>query len=211
MRGGNTTGYSSEPELPIGPKTVRPELVEGLSWFDKLRANGVAHPIFSPNGQFGVNYQARFATPFAVLGIRTAQGQLTGIDFLPVGTPPLSARDAFTEQVCIQLAAYLADPRFVFDLPLVLDGTPFRRRVWQALREISPGQPVSYGELALRLASAPRAVGQACGANPIPIVVPCHRVVAKSGLGGFMHQSAGGPLDIKRWLLRHEQADRRFI
>jgi len=156
-----------------------------------------------------MSYQAIFVAPFAALGIRTAQGVLTGIDFLPAGTPPQAAQDAFAGQVCAQLAAYLSTPAFVFDLPLALDGTPFRRRVWQALCAIPPGATLSYGELAQRLGSAPRAVGQACGANPVPIVIPCHRVVAKNGLGGFMNHRAGDPLAIKRWLLHHEQAQRR--
>lgn len=154
------------------------------------------------------DYQAIFFAPFAALaaiGIRTEQGRLTGIDFLPLDTPEVAPQDVLAQQVCDQLAAYLADPTYVFDLPLATVGTPFRRRVWQALRDIPPGRPLSYGELAQRLGSAPRAVGQACGANPLPIVVPCHRVVAKNGLGGFMNHSAGDPLAIKRWLLHHEQ------
>lgn len=152
-----------------------------------------------------LSYQAIFVAPCAALGIRIEQERLAGIDFLPADTPALAPQDPIAQQVCTQLAAYFADPSFIFDLPLELGGTPYRRRVWQALREIAPGQTVSYGELAQQLASAPRAVGQACGANPIPIVVPCHRVVAKNGLGGFMNHSAGDPLDTKRWLLRHEQ------
>ncbi len=156
-----------------------------------------------------MTYQALFSAPFAVLGIRTARECLTGIDFLPPGTPLQPPCDAFTARVCEQLAAYLADSRFAFDLPLSVLGTPFRQRVWQALCAIPPGEPLTYGELARRLDSAPRAVGQACGANPIPIVIPCHRVVAKDGLGGFMGHGSGDPLDIKRWLLRHEQAERR--
>ncbi len=155
------------------------------------------------------SYQAVFSAPFAALGIRIADGEVTGIDFLPPGTPAQAARDALAARVCAQLAAYLDDPRFVFDLPLRLDGTPFRMRVWQALRAIAPGEPLTYGELARRIGSAPRAVGQACGANPIPLIVPCHRVVARNGLGGFMNDSGGEPLAIKRWLLHHEQADRR--
>ena len=152
-------------------------------------------------------YLAIFVAPFAALGIRIEQERLTGIDFLPPDTPALAPQTPSAQQVCTQLATYLADPTFIFDLPLATSGTPFRRRVWQALCEIPPGHPLSYGELAQRLGSAPRAVGQACGANPLPIVVPCHRVVAKNGLGGFMNHSAGDPLAIKRWLLHHERSD----
>jgi methylated-DNA-[protein]-cysteine S-methyltransferase len=143
------------------------------------------------------------------LGIRTGSSSVLGVKFLPPGTPPQAAQNELAARVCAQLAAYLDDPRFVFDLPVQLDGTPFRMRVWQALRTIAPGEILTYGELARRIGSAPRAVGQACGANPLPVIVPCHRVVARNGLGGFMNYSGGEPLAIKRWLLRHEQTDRR--
>ena len=69
---------------------------------------------------------------------------------------------------------------------------------------IPRGQTRQYGELAAQIGSSARAVGQACGNNPIPVVIPCHRVVGKSGMGGFMHHSGGYALDIKRWLLAHE-------
>lgn len=151
-------------------------------------------------------YQARIATPFGVLGIVADGAGLAAIDFLPPGTPPLPPQDPMAARVCTQIEAYLRDPAFVFDLPLKPGGTPFRNRVWQALRQIPAGRTRSYGELAAALHSAPRAVGQACGANPIPIVIPCHRVVAKDGsLGGFMGATGGDPLAIKRWLLDHER------
>jgi methylated-DNA-[protein]-cysteine S-methyltransferase len=104
------------------------------------------------------------------------------------------------------LQAYLRDGQFVFDLPLEPQGTEFRQRVWAVMRRIPAGSTRSYGDLARELHTAPRAVGQACGDNPIPIVIPCHRVVGGSGLGGFMHQDGGHPLNIKQWLLEHERA-----
>lgn len=150
-------------------------------------------------------YQARLPAPFAVLGIMTDGTALTGLDFLPLETPSLEPQDAVSRQVCIQLQAYFADPLFSFDLPLSLHGTVFQSRVWQALRQIASGSTQSYGELAKLLHSAPRAVGQACGANPIPVIIPCHRVLARDGLGGFMNSTGGDPLAIKRWLLQHER------
>ncbi|GAO37076.1 methylated-DNA-protein-cysteine methyltransferase [Sulfuricella sp. T08] len=149
-------------------------------------------------------YQARFPAPFAVLGIMTDGTALAALDFLPPGTPVLEPQDAISSQVCTQLQAYLADPLFSFDLPLALHGTVFQSRVWQALRQIPSGSTQSYGDLAKQLHSAPRAVGQACGANPIPVIIPCHRVLARDGLGGFMNSTGGDPLAIKRWLLQHE-------
>ncbi len=84
-------------------------------------------------------------------------------------------------------------------------GTPFRRRVWDALSTIPVGESRTYGEMARRLATAPRAIGGACGANPIALVIPCHRVVGSQGaMGGFMNAVDGDPIAIKRWLLTHE-------
>jgi len=103
------------------------------------------------------------------------------------------------------LLSYLNNPDAQFTLPLKLNGTPHQQKVWRAMCKIPRGETRSYGELAAELRSAAQAVGQACGANPLPIVVPCHRVVGKSGLGGFMKHGSGDPLDIKRWLLAHEQ------
>ena len=99
----------------------------------------------------------------------------------------------------------MSDPNFVFDLSLHISGTNHQRRVWQAIEIIPSGSTSSYADIAVRLCSAPRAVGQACGANRLPIVIPCHRVISKDGgIGGFMNAINGFPLDIKRWLLRHE-------
>jgi len=154
------------------------------------------------------DYAAKYLTPFAVLGIRVEDGQLAGIDFLPLGEATLAPSDALTRQVCEQIEAYLRDPDFQFDLPLRQSGTPHRMKVWQALRAIPRGQAKTYGELAQQLGSSPRAVGQACGSNPLPLIIPCHRVVAKNGPGGFMHHANGAPLAIKDWLLRHEDYQR---
>lgn len=152
-----------------------------------------------------MQYQAKISAPFGVMGIRCDAVTLCGIDFLSFSTALQSPQNALAEQVCEQLSAYLADPLHGFDLPLALRGTAHQLKVWRALQEIPCGETRTYGALASLLCSAPRAVGQACGANPLPIVVPCHRVLGKSGLGGFMHHAAGEPLQIKQWLLAHEQ------
>ena len=109
---------------------------------------------------------------------------------------------------CVQIHAYLEDGRFAFDLPLRLAGTRHRMEVWEAMQRIPAGETRSYGEIAALLRSSARAVGGACGANPIPLIVPCHRIVAAGGrLGGFMGASDDGfELGIKRWLLAHEGA-----
>lgn len=150
-------------------------------------------------------YQAQLQTFFGVIGIRCENDALIAITFLTPDCAVSSPRDAFAREVCAQLTAYFADANFQFDLPLKLSGTPHQFKVWQALRDIPCGRVQTYGELAAALHSSPRAVGQACGNNPIPIVIPCHRVVSRAGLGGFMHRADSGALDIKHWLLKHEQ------
>jgi methylated-DNA-[protein]-cysteine S-methyltransferase len=150
-------------------------------------------------------YSARLRVPFAVLGIRTAAGAVTGIEYLDRKERSQAPVDAIAERACRQLERYLEDPQWRFTLPLAASGTAFRRRVWDALARIPVGESRTYGELARSLHSAPRAVGGACGANPIALVIPCHRVVGSQGsLGGFMGATAGDPIAIKRWLLAHE-------
>jgi methylated-DNA-[protein]-cysteine S-methyltransferase len=102
-----------------------------------------------------------------------------------------------------QLAAYFGGRVRGFDLPLAPSGSAFERRVWTAMRAIPYGETRRYGELAMELGSAPRAIGRACGRNPIPIVIPCHRVLARAGIGGY---SGGAGLETKRALLALEAA-----
>ncbi|NBC48858.1 MAG: methylated-DNA--[protein]-cysteine S-methyltransferase [Gammaproteobacteria bacterium] len=104
------------------------------------------------------------------------------------------------------LDAYFADPARPIDCPIEPAGTAFQRRVWARIALIPPGQTATYGALASELGSSARAVGNACRANPVPLRVPCHRVVAASGLGGFAGDRDGRLLTIKRWLLAHEGA-----
>jgi methylated-DNA-[protein]-cysteine S-methyltransferase len=150
-------------------------------------------------------YQAKIATPFAVLGVVTEGDCLTNIEYLPLTTQTLAPQDYLAKEICRQLQVYLEEPNFRFDLSLRINGTMYQRRVWQAIQDIPYGRTISYADIATQLQSSPRAVGGACGANKIPIVIPCHRVISKNGgLGGFMNASDGNPLEIKRWLLDHE-------
>lgn len=150
-------------------------------------------------------YDAILDAPPCRLGARFNGDTLTRLDFLPVNAPPPGRLDARARALASQLDAYWRDPAHRFDLPFALTGTPFQLRVWNALARIPLGAPLTYGSLARQLGSAARAVGQACGSNPLPILIPCHRVVSASGLGGFMHAAAGAPLDVKAWLLTHER------
>jgi methylated-DNA-[protein]-cysteine S-methyltransferase len=150
-------------------------------------------------------YTAKMKAPFAVLAIRTAGGAVTGIEYLPMTERAQAPTDTVAERVVRQLERYLADAQFRFTLPLAPAGTAFRRRVWHALAGIPVGESRTYGELARQLHTAPRAVGGACAANRIALVIPCHRVVGSQGsLGGFMNAVDGHPIAIKRWLLSHE-------
>ena len=107
------------------------------------------------------------------------------------------------DEAARQLQAYFEGKLSHFDLPLALAGSPFENRVWTAMQQIPYGETRCYGDLAAAIGSAPRAVGGACGRNPIPIVVPCHRVLAKTGMGGY---SGARGLHTKRALLRLEGA-----
>lgn len=127
----------------------------------------------------------------------------------PAGTRVQATRDdALGWEVARQLREYFAEGRRAFDLPLAPVGTEFRRRVWDALRAIPFGETRTYRDVAEAVGCrAPRAVGQANRHNPLPIVVPCHRVLAAGGIGGYAGDSGEGPgIDTKRWLLRHEGA-----
>jgi methylated-DNA-[protein]-cysteine S-methyltransferase len=149
-------------------------------------------------------FDAVLATPFGRVGIRTEGEALAEVSFLPDATRPRPPASALAERTCAQIERYLADPAFRFHLPLKTVGTAFQRRVWDAIAAISHGSTRRYGDIARDLHSAARAVGQACGENRFPLVIPCHRVVSASGIGGFAHEDAGYLLRIKRWLLAHE-------
>ena len=103
-----------------------------------------------------------------------------------------------------QLESYFFDAQEFENIPFRASGTEFQRRVWSELQKIPLGETRSYGQIAKILNSSPRAVGNACRNNPILIIIPCHRVVSASGIGGFSGQKEGAKISIKRWLLAHE-------
>jgi methylated-DNA-[protein]-cysteine S-methyltransferase len=140
-----------------------------------------------------------FDSPIGRLAIAEAGGAIVAIRWAADGegeaTPLL-------REVLRQLTAYFDGRARRFDLPLAPAGTSFERRVWTAMRAIPYGETRRYGELAMEIGSAPRAIGRACARNPIAIVVPCHRVLARDGIGGY---SGGAGLATKRALLALEQ------
>lgn len=150
-------------------------------------------------------YQAVVAAPGFCIGVRCDEIELHALDYLEPCSEMMPT-NALAAETVRQLRTYLADAGFSFSLPLRPSGTAFQRRVWEQIAAIPNHQTRTYGEVAKALHNAPRAVGQACGANPFPLVVPCHRVVATGGgLGGFARNGGGFMLDVKRWLLAHER------
>ncbi len=149
------------------------------------------------------DWQTIVAAPGFAIGVRCDTEAVHMIAFLPEG-PELTPANPLATEAARQLRAYLRDPNHAFALPTRSPGTAFQRRVWTAIAAIPRGEVRTYGELAAHLGSTARAVGQACGDNPLPLVVPCHRVVARSGMGGFSHHAQGWLPEVKRWLLLHE-------
>lgn len=155
--------------------------------------------------EVGVEYAAVVPSPVGALGIVVSGDQLAGIDWVSAETPLREPVDGLARTVAGQLNDYFADPaRSQFDLPLVAAKTPFQERIRDALQAIPAGEVRSYGELARMLNSSARAVGGACRSNPVPLVVPCHRVVASHGLGGFGGALGGERLAVKQRLLEAE-------
>ena len=143
-------------------------------------------------------------SPLGKISVRFDDNRLCQIEINQQLSDKNQAEPAMMERVRTELAHYFRDRHFNFSIPVQLNGTDFQQRVWQALCEIPAGSTVSYGELAEKLHSSPRAIGNACRANPVPIIIPCHRVVAKNGIGGYVGKTSGRQLAIKRWLLEHE-------
>lgn len=150
-------------------------------------------------------YDAVIPAPFGRVGVRLREGRLVDVSLLSARSRLRAPRDRRVRAVCAEFERYFADPSHVPRVPIALEGTPFQQRVWRLLQRIPSGRTASYGELARRLKSSARAVGGACRANPVPIVVPCHRVVSRAGLGGFMGHRSGPAMQIKERLLAHER------
>ncbi|HHC29372.1 MAG TPA: methylated-DNA--[protein]-cysteine S-methyltransferase [Rhodobacterales bacterium] len=141
-----------------------------------------------------------FSSPLGPIRLAERDGAIVGLDWRGAdenADSPLIARAG------AQLAEYFAGERQVFDLPLTVDGSDFQRAVCDAMLAIPLGETRTYGEIAVDLGASAQAVGNACGANPIPIIIPCHRVLGANSLGGF---SGAGGVESKVWLLRHEGA-----
>lgn len=154
-------------------------------------------------------FSAIVAAPFGAVGIRTDRDFVRELIYLPAGYKPKAPDDKLADKTARQVERYLKEPDFRFSLPLAEAGTAFQKKVWQVIAAIPRGEVLTYGQVAKAIKSAPRAVGQACGANWYPLVIPCHRVTASGGLGGFSNhdEETGFHVGVKRWLLAHEGVD----
>lgn len=151
-----------------------------------------------------IAFDGLYESPLGWLGIRLQGNSLIHLDWLgaAVTTPVTGSDFPLVGRVTECLDRYFQSGSAIKNIPLSPPGTPFQKRVWEAIRAIPAGTTRTYGELAAELNTSSRAIGQACRSNPIPIFIPCHRVVAANGIGGFMGKSS--KIHIKQWLLHHE-------
>lgn len=151
-------------------------------------------------------FAAIVPAPFGFIGVRTAAHALQELVYLPPSFAELAPANPIADAAARQVERYFDDPDWRFELPLMSAGSLFQQRVWAMISSIPRGSVRTYGDVAKAVRSAPRAVGQACGANWYPLVIPCHRVTAAAGLGGFSSSddADGFHLGVKRWLLAHE-------
>lgn len=172
------------------------------------------HPSDTPSGQADSSAarssdlrRAAFEAPFGRIELAWCGTQVVRVvlgapapDAALTGAQPAPLPDWLAQA----LRGYFADPTQRSGCAVAAQGSAFQRRAWARIAAIAPGETRTYGAIARELQSAPRAVGNACRANPVPLFVPCHRVVGAGGLGGFAGERGGRLLAIKRWLLRHE-------
>ena len=142
-------------------------------------------------------------TKIGKLCISCKNNNLVQLKYTDALTPIEQQNTHIDVQVAQQLKAYFQNAKFVFDLPLAISGTPLQQDIWLHIAAIPCGQILTYGQLAKMLNTSARVIGNACRSNPIPIIIPCHRVVAKNHLGGYCGPSQIG-LKRKQWLLQHE-------
>jgi len=152
-----------------------------------------------------------FPTPLGSLQLDFQENELCSLSI----TENSSAKDQMLEfkqegenkvreNTLSQLDSYFCSAISFLTIPLAPQGTPFQRSVWHELSEIPLGETRTYGDIAKKLNSSPRAVGNACRKNPVQIIIPCHRVISAKGIGGYAGETEGRQLKIKRWLLKHE-------
>lgn len=153
-----------------------------------------------------MEYQAVIESPIGKLGIRANDTHLFQISYLPESITAQSPSTFAADLTCDQLIKYFNNASHIFELPCYLQVTPFQRRILDELCLIPLGQTRDYGTVAKKARTAPRSIGMVCRTNPIPIIIPCHRVTAKQDIGGYGGARQGPSIAMKRWLLDHELA-----
>jgi methylated-DNA-[protein]-cysteine S-methyltransferase len=155
-------------------------------------------------------YDVTVEFPKFKVGVAVRDGVVTQLKYLPLSAPTISPGNELAKRAERQLEGYKRDPNSTFDLPVVIEGSDLQKAVWKAMCAIPRGKTRTYGDLARELGADPRDIGQCCGDNRLPLVIPCHRIVAADGIGGFAHATSGYLLEAKRWLLMHEAAATAF-
>jgi len=154
------------------------------------------------------DYTAITDSPVGMLGILDNGQVIEAVNFLYNTVKMRKASSELAEKTVYQLEQFFLDPNSQFDLPIAASSTPFQMKVRNALLSIPVGKTMTYGNVAKTIASSARAIAGGCRRNPVPIIVPCHRIVAANGLGGFSGALDGPPLATKKWLLEHERTSR---
>lgn len=144
------------------------------------------------------------ATSLTNISVTTSNDYITELSFTDQPATPGTSLSPCQKIIAAEINHYFQNPTHQFNLQLKSDGTAFQQKVWRALASIPLGKTMTYGELARQLKTSPRAIGQACRTNPIPLIVPCHRVVGANQLGGFAGARQGRLVNIKQRLLEHE-------
>jgi methylated-DNA-[protein]-cysteine S-methyltransferase len=151
-------------------------------------------------------FDALISTPIGNIGITCQHEKLIGVEFVAdhVILHPRVKISSKILPIVKKFEGFFTSGK-ILDIPYELHGTPFQRKVWQCLKKIPVGETRTYGELSKKLKTSARAVGMACRRNPLPLVIPCHRVVAANHLGGYCGDTQGKSIMIKQWLLAHEK------
>lgn len=153
------------------------------------------------------SFDAIVSAPFGGVGVRLSKDKeyVSELTYLSTSGLDEAGDSKLSKMAHQQILNYLNDAASVFNLPLLPQGTVFQNRVWQVISGIEYGQVLNYKQVGQIIrCGSPRAVGGACGANPYPLITPCHRVVSAHGIGGFARHDDGFYVAVKRWLLAHE-------
>ncbi|MCL5261658.1 MAG: methylated-DNA--[protein]-cysteine S-methyltransferase [Gammaproteobacteria bacterium] len=149
-------------------------------------------------------------TPIGKIGLKFSGEKLINLAFLSAATKCRNENLPIAKKVYQELEKYFANPKHIFTVDFELVGTPLQKKIWLALKKIPSGSTVTYKKLAAKLKTGPRVIGNACRANPIPIIIPCHRVVSVNGLGGFCGKNNGIMICLKKNLLIYENRNSRI-